>query len=183
VARLVARRAGNPSAARAVSAIPCIIGAASAVSARGRGYGKEAVLRPIGGARSAEVLALNVEDLDLANGRAKVRCKGGAANVIVWQAGTARLLPRLLKGRRSGPLFVTERKTRVHLPVADLDEHGHARLSYQQTAGLFAEASGGVTLHQLRHSADPATYKIGAHPERCAPFTPARPGGASSGRR
>ena len=112
-------------------------------------------MRPIDGARSAEVLALNVEDLDLANRRAKVRCKGGAANVIVWQAGTARLLPRLLKGRKSGPLFVTERKTRVHLPAAGLDEHGHARLSCQQTAGLFAEASGGVTLHQLRHSADP----------------------------
>jgi integrase len=34
-------------------------------------------LRPIGGARSAEVLALNVEDLDLANRRAKVRRKAG----------------------------------------------------------------------------------------------------------
>src|SRR5216683_581599 len=104
-------------------------------------------------ARSAEVLALNVEDLDLPNRRAKVRRKGGAIDVIVWQTGTARILPRLLKGRKSGPLFVTERKARVQLPAADLDEHGHARLSYQQAAALFSQASGGATLHQLRHSA------------------------------
>ena len=35
----------------------------------------------------------------------------------------------------------------------DLDEHGRARLSYQQAEALFAKASGGATLHQLRHSA------------------------------
>ena len=104
-------------------------------------------------ARSAELLALNVEDLDLPNRRAKVRRKGGALDWIIWQTGTARLLPRLLKGRKSGPVFVTERKARVQLPAADLDEHGHARLSYQQAAALFSEASGGATLHQLRHSA------------------------------
>ena len=104
-------------------------------------------------ARSAEMLALNMEDLDLPNRRAKVRRKGGAVDWIIWQTGTARLLPRLLKGRMSGPVFVTERKARVQLPAADLDEHGHARLSYQQAAALFSEASGGATLHQLRHSA------------------------------
>lgn len=104
-------------------------------------------------ARSAEVLALNVEDLDLPNRRARVRRKGGALDWIVWQTGTARLLPRLLKGRKSGPVFVTERKARVQLPAADLDEHGRARLSYQQAEALFTKTSGGATLHQLRHSA------------------------------
>ena len=104
-------------------------------------------------ARSAELLALDVEDLDLPNRRAKVRRKGGAVDIIVWQTGTARLLPRLLKGRTSGPVFVTARKARVQLPAADLDEHGHARLSYQQAEALFTKASGGATLHQLRHSA------------------------------
>ena len=104
-------------------------------------------------ARSAEVLSLDVEDLDLPNRRAKVRRKGGAIDVVVWQTGTARLLPRLLKGRTSGPLFVTERKARVQLPAADLDDHGHARLSYEQAEQIFKRASGGATLHQLRHSA------------------------------
>ena len=67
-------------------------------------------------ARSAEVLALDVEDLDLPNRRARVRRKGGAIDIIVWQTGTARLLPRLLQGRSAGPVFVTERKARVQLP-------------------------------------------------------------------
>ena len=80
-------------------------------------------------ARSAEVLALDIEDLDLPNRCARVRRKGGAIDIIVWQTGTACLLPRLLKGRKIGPVFVTERKTRVQLPAAYLDERGRARLS------------------------------------------------------
>ena len=50
-------------------------------------------------------------------------------------------------------MFVTERKARVQLPAADLDEYGRTRLSYQQGEALFAKASGGATLHQLRHAA------------------------------
>ena len=82
-------------------------------------------------ARSAEVLGLDVEDLDLSNRRGRVRRKGGAVDVIVWQTGTARLLPRLLNGRKTGPVFVTERRARVQLPPSDLDPAGYARLSYQ----------------------------------------------------
>ena len=105
-------------------------------------------------ARSAEVLRLDVEELDLANRKAKVRRKGGAVDVIVWQTGTARLLPRLLKGRKSGPLFLTDRRARVELPPGDIDPgSGRARLSYRQAEDLFKVASGGATLHQLRHSA------------------------------
>ena len=105
-------------------------------------------------ARSAEVLRLDVEDLDLPNRRVKVRRKGGAIDVIVWQTATARLLPRLLKGRKSGPLFLTDRRARVELPPGDIDPaSGRARLSYRQAEALFKEASGGATLHQLRHSA------------------------------
>jgi integrase len=40
--------------------------------------------------RAAEVLALDSEDLDLRNRRARVRRKGGAIDVIVWLTGTAR---------------------------------------------------------------------------------------------
>ena len=50
-------------------------------------------------------------------------------------------------------VFVTERNARGQLPAADLDEHGRARLSYQQAEALFTAASGGATLHRLRHSA------------------------------
>jgi hypothetical protein len=40
-------------------------------------------------ARSAEVLARDVEDLDLRNRQATVRRKGGAIDAIIWQTGTA----------------------------------------------------------------------------------------------
>lgn len=105
-------------------------------------------------ARAGEILALDVSDLDLANRCARVRRKGGAMDMIVWQTGTARLLPRLLKGRQNGPVFLTERRARVQLPPADLDPaSGRARLSYRQAEAIFKAASGGATLHQLRHSA------------------------------
>ncbi len=103
-------------------------------------------------ARADEVLGLNVEDLDRPNRKARVRRKGGVIGAIVWQIRTARLLPKLIGGRTSGPLFVTSRKARVELPAADLDDRGRARLSYQQAEALFKQASGGATLHQLRHS-------------------------------
>ncbi|MEV0391352.1 tyrosine-type recombinase/integrase, partial [Nonomuraea sp. NPDC050643] len=72
-------------------------------------------------ARAAEVLALDAGNLDQRNRRAKVKRKGGAVDVIVWQTPTARLLPRLLDGRRSGPVFLTDRRARVPLPPADVD--------------------------------------------------------------
>jgi integrase len=122
-------------------------------------------------ARTSEVLALDVPDLDLRNRCAKVRRKGSAVDVIVWRTGTARLLPRLLIGRRSGPVFLTDRRARVQLAPCDLDpKSGRARLSYRRAAELFEQATrplanpsitdpaelerrGGWSLHQLRHSA------------------------------
>lgn len=105
-------------------------------------------------ARVHEVLALNVEDVDLVNHRARVVRKGGAADIVVWQRQGAMLLSRYLKGRRRGPLFVTERAARADLGLTatDLDEHGRARLSYDQAEAVFKRWAGGATLHQLRHS-------------------------------
>lgn len=110
-------------------------------------------------ARAEEVLALDVDDLDLRNRRATVRRKGGAADIIVWRTATARLLPRLLDGRKTGPVFLTQRRARIELPPIDVDpESGRARLSYRRAAETFELASeklpgGPWTLHQLRHSA------------------------------
>jgi integrase len=84
--------------------------------------------------------------------------------VIVWQTATARLLPRLLKGRTAGPVFVTDRRARVELPPGDLDPTtGRARLSYRRAAELFEQATGGWTLHQLRHSALTHAAETGAN--------------------
>src|SRR5437879_1174793 len=103
-------------------------------------------------ARASEVLGLDVDDLDLRNRRARVRRKGGAVDIIVWQTGSARLLPRLLEGRRTGPVFLTGRRARVPLAPGDVDpSSGKARLSYRRAAELFEAATKGATLHQLRH--------------------------------
>ena len=120
-------------------------------------------------ARCSEVLALNVEHLDLRNRCARVRRKGGAVDVIYWQTGTARLLPRLIGARKSGPLFLTDRRARVELNAADLDpETGRARLSYRRAAEIFEQATndyegGPWTLHQLRHSALTHAAEAGAN--------------------
>ena len=104
-------------------------------------------------ARSAEVLAARRRGPGPRQPPRPGPGKGGAVDVIVWQTGTARLLPRLLKGRTSGPVFVTERRTRLPLAPCDVDPSGRARLSYTHAERLFKVASGGATLHQLRHSA------------------------------
>ena len=93
-------------------------------------------------ARAEEILALDVPELDLRNRRAKVRRKGGAADIIVWRTATARLVPRLLDGRRTGPVFLTDRRARVELPTADLHlDSGRARLSYRRAAECFEAAT------------------------------------------
>ena len=107
-------------------------------------------------ARAAEVLSLNVEDVDLENKRARVRSKGGDIEWLHLQSGSARLLPKLIAGRSRGPLFLADRRPApARMPAAvDLCPYtGRARLSYRRAEELFAAASGGWTLHQLRHSA------------------------------
>jgi integrase/recombinase XerD len=112
-------------------------------------------------ARAEEILALNVEDLDLQNKRARVVSKGGTIDWVHWQSGAAALLPRLVKGRRRGPLFLTDRQAPARIPTLDMcPVTGRARLSYRRAAELFTQATRplakhgkGWTLHQLRHSA------------------------------
>jgi integrase len=105
-------------------------------------------------ARANEILSLNIEDLDLPNKRARVRSKGGATEWVFWQTGAALLLPRLLAGRTTGPVFLADRQPTRAVPSVDLcPVTGRARLSYRRAAELFSQATNGWTLHQLRHSA------------------------------
>jgi site-specific recombinase XerD len=115
-------------------------------------------------ARAQEILALNIEDLDPEFRRARVVSKGGTREYVHWATGTARLLPRLLTGRTSGPVFLAGRRAptsgRRSPAAADVDPAtGHGRLSYPRAEHLFKTASASVdphgvgwTLHQLRHS-------------------------------
>ena len=64
---------------------------------------------------ASEILALNVEDLDVEQRRAPVRSKGGDVEFVYWGTGTAHLLPRLLRlpdgtSRTRGPLFLAGRR-------------------------------------------------------------------------
>ena len=104
-------------------------------------------------ARASEVLALDVEDLDRPQRRARVVSKGGNTDLVYWADTTARLLGRYLAGRSGGPLFLTTARSRN--PTSRRDLHaptGQARLAYRTAAALFGRHSGGWTLHQLRHS-------------------------------
>ena len=105
-------------------------------------------------ARCGEVLALNIEDIDMANRRAAVTGKGGNRELVIWGSGTARLLALYIAERRRGPLFLAHRAPAGRRAPADTCPHtGRGRLSYGQASGLFKHRSGGNTLHQLRHSA------------------------------
>jgi integrase len=117
-------------------------------------------------ARASEILALNVEDLDLEQRRAPIRSKGGDIEFVYWDTGTAHLLPRLLRlpdgtTRTSGPLFLASRRpvpARRPAPRDICPHTGRARLGYDRARVLFKKytataTSGGLELHQLRHSA------------------------------
>ncbi|MGW2280407.1 site-specific integrase [Streptomyces sp. NPDC001770] len=127
-------------------------------------------------ARAEEILGVNIEELDLAARRAPVKAKGAKPRTrrrgaphkdyvmepVYWDAGTARLLPRLIKGRIRGPVFVTHRKPGPGKVVSLRDvcpETWLVRLSYGQARTLLDAhtAVGGVAgtgwdLHEYRHS-------------------------------
>jgi integrase len=70
---------------------------------------------------------------------------------------TARLLPRLIAGRTSGPLFLSEYRLGPHRrattdPKDICSETGRARLGYDRARILLALYADGLRLHQLRHS-------------------------------
>ncbi|MFJ2203291.1 tyrosine-type recombinase/integrase [Streptomyces violaceusniger] len=126
-------------------------------------------------ARAEEILGVNIEELDLAGRRAPVKAKGSAARrrggrgredfvleTVYWGAGTARLLPRLIKGRTRGPVFVTHRRPGPGKVVSPRDvcpDTELARLSYGQARALLdehtavgGEPGSGWDLHEYRHS-------------------------------
>lgn len=103
--------------------------------------------------RAEELLCLDITDLDLPNKRAAVRQKGNTIKWIHWQSGTAHLLPRLIAGRKVGPLFLADRLPVRAVADADLcPTTGRARLSYRRAAELFTD----ITLQLANPGVDPA---------------------------
>ncbi|WUH97721.1 hypothetical protein OHR68_29980 [Spirillospora sp. NBC_00431] len=103
---------------------------------------------------------LNIEDPEFR--RARVVSKGGAIEFVHWATGTARLLPRLLKGRTAGPAFLADRRAPPPAPAAAAicPATGRGQLSYPRAEYLFKTATRalnqhghGWTLHPPRPSA------------------------------
>ena len=108
-------------------------------------------------ARVHEILNLNIEELDRGALQAVVVRKGGREDTVMWNSATAKLLGAYLKGRASGPVFITTRKAPEGTPLRDRSPQGHGRLSYHQARRLFRQYTaalpgGPFDLHQLRHS-------------------------------
>lgn len=112
------------------------------------------------GARVSEIIQLDVGDLDLRPGKRctkePIRAKGNKHRRLHWQSGTAQLLPRYLKGRKAGPLLLTDLKVRSDLRRAGTDIYqptGQGRLSIRMAQYTIEQATEGrYHLHQLRHT-------------------------------
>lgn len=126
-------------------------------------------------ARAEELLQVNIEDLDTAARSCPVKSKGAkprrrgrttaysdyVMERVYWDAGTARLLPRLIGDRTRGPLFVGHRRPGPGKYLSERDvcpDTGRARLSYDQARDLLDAATAtdgpdtGWDLHEFRHS-------------------------------
>ena len=97
-------------------------------------------------ARAGEIPGMNIEELELAGRRAPVKAKGaavrrraaGRARTSCWRRstgtpGTSRLLPRLLRGRTRGPVFVTRRRPGPGKAVSPRDVCPDIRLARLRT--------------------------------------------------
>jgi len=103
-----------------------------------------------GGLRRAEVVALDLEDVDLTAGSLKVAGKGGKERLAYLSRSASQLLSAWLdvRGREHGPLFVSVKQGR---------EVGMRRLSAPTIRGLLVSraAQAGIrhfTAHDLRRS-------------------------------
>lgn len=103
-----------------------------------------------------------MQDLDFAGRRCQVKAKGARTKArrrgqaredfvletVYWDAGTARLLPRLLKGRTRGPVFVAHRRPGPGKVVSPRDVCPDTGLVVPRSlvVGAGAAAPGGLQL-------------------------------------
>ena len=97
-------------------------------------------------ARAGDILALNVEDLDLPRKRAVIIGKGGHKEYVFWASGAARLLSRM-----SCPPGETNAHTRVG---EDCPANAPQRYSRKQVAGGRSTNNNWWHEHQPKQSAN-----------------------------
>jgi hypothetical protein len=106
------------------------------------------------GAAAESVLALDADGVNLAARTARLPRVGS----VQLSDETAVLVSWLLAGRRSGPVFLTDRRAPAGTQRTDVCPlTGRGRMSYRRAAEIFTEVTGpldpagrGWTLHQLR---------------------------------
>jgi integrase/recombinase XerD len=109
-------------------------------------------------AAAETVLALDAGTLDHTRRRAMPASPG--QRQLEWGLHTGELLSWLLAGRRSGPVFLTDRRAPAGTAAADLCPlTGRGRLSYRRAAEIFTEHTRpldpdgrGWMLHLLRRA-------------------------------
>ena len=121
-------------------------------------------------ARAEEILTLDVEDLDPEFRRARVKSKGGAVEYVHWATGTARLLPRLLRGRAAGPVFLADRRA----PACGAARSVRRRHLPGHRAGPAVLPARRVPVQAGEQGARPA--QEGLDPAPAAPLGPPAPG-------
>lgn len=92
----------------------------------------------------------------MANRCGTVTRNGGAGDVVAWQSGTARLLPRLLAGRRKGPVFLHAAEDGASMPML-MRMSGHTSI---RSLGKYARPSA-EALIKWQASTDPAARRRG----------------------
>jgi hypothetical protein len=116
------------------------------------------------------VLGLDAEGVDVAGRRARLSPVGS----VQLSPETGELIGWLLAGRRTGPVFLTDRRAPAGTPAADTCPlTGRGRMSYRRAAEIFTHwsrpldpAGRGWNLHQLRPPARMLLAAAAAVPNR-----------------
>ena len=137
------------------------------------------------GLRSGAIVALDVRDIDVVSGLARVKEKGGRKSIMILPEIICATLHNYLekRGNRQGSLFLTKREKRISArslqdifrstaDACSIDKHLHSHL-FRHTAGTHLNRVAGTTItqHVLGHSLRKNTYKyVHLNPDNYATY-------------
>ena len=142
------------------------------------------------GLRSGAIVSMNVRDIDIVAGLARVKEKGGRKRIMILPEIVCATLQNYLekRGNRQGPLFLTKKEKRISSrsfqdifrSAADscgIDKHLHSHL-FRHTAGTHLNRVAGTTItqHVLGHRLRKNTNKyIHLNPDYYATYMKKHP--------
>ena len=142
------------------------------------------------GLRSGSIVAINVHDIDVVAGLARVKEKGARNRIMILPDIVCATLQNYLekRGNRQGPLFLTKKAKRISsrslqdifrstADTCGIDKHLHSHL-FRHTAGTHLNRVAGTTItqHVLGHSLRKNTNKyIHLNPDHYAAYMKKHP--------